>query len=365
MAKPNPDEFQLIDPLEFEKLDFYINKSNTSETPKYNYCDMCNIPMSPILDGFECPNCHIVKHIVGGIKDCSEESGGVIKMSNGAGTKSIYSSVPDNSKAQKKQVLEQLTKLNEAYKDGPKIPLNIIDTVASEYNNIQKLNIEKYDENGEICGQKKFVRRGSIKDEVLGALLFYSCMKVIGQSRKRKDIAEFMKLQENGISRGETILRDLHNEKKISIAIQADPSHDFARRYLDSLGLLETDDYGDLNDKSERYLNFVTDIVEVSFGKKILMNSMRSSKIVGAIYVLVVREKLSHITISQIENSCDNIRRNTFMKFANIVLESYPSTFCPIFEKYKIANMNIGIHKRTPVKTLEEVEQDLQKMMGL
>jgi hypothetical protein len=92
---------------------------------------------------------------------------------------------------------------------------------------------------------------------------------------------------------------------------------------------------------------------------------MRSSKIVGAIYVLVVREKLSHITISQIENSCDNIRRNTFMKFANIVLDSYPSTFSPIFEKYKIANTNNITIKRPIVKTLEEVEQDLQKMMGL
>ena len=84
------------------------------------------------------------------------------------------------------------------------------------YNDIQKLDIQVFGDNGEVLKTKKFVKRGSIKDETLGACLHFTCI-LAELPRRKKDIAEFMKLQTNGISNGISNLRELHQEGKINI----------------------------------------------------------------------------------------------------------------------------------------------------
>jgi ribosomal protein S27AE len=348
--------YQLIDSSTFDKFGDFGNVDEIIKTveqnqidTKFNYCPECNIPMSPSSEGYECSKCHIVEQILGEVKDCSQESSGVIKMCYKSGNKSTFTSVPDNSKSQKKQIQDQLYKLNEVYQ-GHKIPKNILESAADGYNGIQRLIIDKYDSMGQLCGQKKFVKRGNIKNETLGAWLYYSCVNA-GLSRKKKDVADFMQLPSNGISRGDDILRTLHNEGKITIPIHAEPSADFAYRYLDALGLIKmVDDTDEITKQSKDYCGFIEELVRVSENKKIATNSVHSSKIVGAIWVIVCHQKLPFTTV-QIEEACDKIRKNTFTRFSKEI-ESNILKFIDVFIKYGIDH---GIKNKIIKKSTGEV----------
>ena len=171
-----------------------------ADSSNYTYCDVCSIPMNMTSGGLECPQCFVVKRICGSLQDCTDDSTGVIKYSMDG--RCMFTSIPDNTRSQKKQILDQLLKLNDRYQhSGARpIPKNIIEKTAQNYNDIQKITIDVY-ENGKIIGTKKFVKRGNIKDETLGACLYYACIES-GVARREKDIAEFMCLLSNGISRG-------------------------------------------------------------------------------------------------------------------------------------------------------------------
>ena len=310
-------------------------KETQEDEEKFQYCSSCNIPMNKTNSGLECPTCHATKEVIGDIRDCSEESTGVLKTSYGGqygGKKTTVMSNQDNSKSQKKQIVDQLTRLNEQYL-GPKFPTAILESTAARYNDIQKTAVQIFDENGEICGMKKFVRRSSIKDEILGALLYYECIDK-ECSRKKKDIADFMQLVSNGISRGDTILRDLHNSGKITIPIHIEPTNDFTKRYLISLDLYKFDEYGDATETSIRYYEFVEKLVARSNELRISWNSIGSSKIVGAIWILINKLNLN-ITHIALTNACDGIRKNTFTRFSKEV-EAKISVFKDIFSKYEI-----------------------------
>lgn len=310
-------------------------KATQSDEEKFQYCSNCTIPMNKTTSGLECPTCHATKDVIGDIRDCSEDSTGILKTSYGGsygGKKTTVMSNQDNSKSQKKQIIDQLNRLNEQYL-GPKFPKAILESTAVRYNDIQKLVVEKYDENGDVCGTKKFVKRSSIKDEILGALLYYECIDK-QCSRKKKDVADFMQLQSNGISRGDTILRDLHNSDKIVIPIHIEPTNDFTRRYLIALDLYKFDEYGDATEISLRYYEFVEKIVARSNDLRISWNSIGSSKIVGAIWVLINKLKLDipHTTVT---TCCDGIRKNTFTRFSKEI-ESKITVFNDIFTKCEI-----------------------------
>lgn len=334
--------FRQVGGVDFESL---REQDKVELGDKFTYCDICDVPMNQTTSGLECPECHVLKQIIGSISDCGTDNGsGVIKTSFGAGHKSIYTSVPDNSKSQKKQILEQLHALNQKYEAGSKIPLNVIEAAAQGYNDIQKLVIDKYDDQGVVCGTKKFVKRGSIKDETLGAWLYFSCI-THGLSRKKKDIAAFMQLSSHGISRGEIILRDLHNQGKITIPVHAEPSDDFPRRYLEALDLYKYNDEGVLSSDSIRYLQFVNDLVHASIKKRVAVNSIKSSKIVGAIWVLISHCKIN-ITSTAVEDACDKTRTNTFTRFSRAVDENI-LLFKDVFDAHGIPT---GIRGRVVLK---------------
>lgn len=329
----------LVDDVTADKF-LYADLYNeiVSSNKSFTLCDVCGVSMDQTTSGLECPECHAVKTIIGEIRDCMIESSGVLKTSIG-GRKSTYTSVPDNSKSQRKQILDQLIKLNDAYVDGPKFPKNILESTANSYNEIQKLVIDTFDEAGDVVGSKKFVKRGSIKDETLGAWLYYTCVNA-GLSRKKKDIAIFMRLP-SGISRGDTILRNLHADGKITIPAYVNVSDDFSKRYLEALDLIKYDEYGDLTELSQRYKGFVDELVSICTLKRIAFSSVQSSKIVGAIWVLICKEKLN-ITAAAIEDACDKTRKNTFTRFSKAVDDNIVHLI-PVFEKY---NINVGFKYR-------------------
>jgi hypothetical protein len=254
----------------------------------------------------------------------------------------VYSVGSDYSRAQRKSILDQLVNNNSAYA-GPKIPHDVLVKSATKYNEIQKLRFDIENELGEVAETKGFVKRGNIKNEILGALVFFMCIDA-GVSRKKKDIAIFMQLPTNGISRGEDILRVLHNKGKIKIPLNNETSEHYVDRYLEALGYMPD------NENYERYKDFIMDLVTASRKKKVGMNSIMSSKIVGGIWILAQREKLT-IDANTIQDKCDGIKKNTWMRYTNQIMENI-TKFIDVFDMY---NIDHGLRGRVVKRVSSEV----------
>lgn len=289
------------------------------EVVKFNYCPDCNIVMTSMNSNYECLQCGLQCHIDGEVKDCIEDNVTNLKMASG---RKVYNIASDYSRAQKKSILDQLINNNSAYA-GPKIPRDVLVMAANDYNELQKLNFDKLDDDGNVCGESKFVKRGNIKNEILGALVYYECIRA-GIARRKKDIAMFMQLQNNGISRGEDILRKLHNEKKIKLPINMETKDAFIARYLEALGI----------DDKPHYRDFIADLINVSVEKKVGMNSVMSSKVVGTIWILIERERLT-IDAQTIQDKCDGIKKNTWLRYTKVIKENLLK-FIGVFDKHNI-----------------------------
>jgi hypothetical protein len=293
------------------------------EITHLNYCDECEVPME--LSGIEyhCKLCgYTQRNEIENTKDHDETVSTSIRITTGANRGRFHNNVGDYTKTQRKVILQQLLQQQSKF-TGPPIQINILNATATRYNSIQKMITEdEYDGNGDVKGQKKFVRRGTIKDEILAALLYFEC-SAEGLFRKKKDIATFMGLATNGFSRGENILRNLEAEGKIELPADNEPIQGFVDRYMEALNIV-----------NPAYEKFVVEIVEVSEKHRIGMNSQISSKIVGAIWTLITKCRLG-ITSATLEKHTDNTKKNTFMKFCNVISANM-CVFAPVFVKHGI-----------------------------
>lgn len=289
---------------------------------KYNYCPDCVIPMGVSGSEYQCGECGRVTEGAGDqIIDHDETTSNGIRITTGANKGRFYNNTGDYCKTQKKFILDQLN-LNQHKYNGLPFPQNILNSVAVQYNTIQKyITEDDISADGHVRGQKKFVRRGNIKDEVLAGLIYFECIreKLI---RKKRDIAGYMRLPTFGFSRGEDILRNLQAEGKIDIPVDEEPLEGFIDRYIESLGI------------SQKYSDFIIAIVEKSEQLKIGMNSQLSSKIVGALWIVITMCGL-RITSKELEKSTDNTKKNTFVKFYKVVFLNI-HLFRDIFVKEKI-----------------------------
>jgi transcription initiation factor TFIIIB Brf1 subunit/transcription initiation factor TFIIB len=188
-------------------------------------------------------------------------------------------------------------------------------TVVNQYNDIQV----KYTE---VNIDKKFVHRAAIKDEILAGLIKFECIKC-GIARKNKDIAMFMRLATSGFAKGENMLRELHAQGIIDIPINEDPIVGYLPRYLEALNI-----------SNERYYDFVAELVDYSESIYMGYRSQISSKIVGALWIIIRKEKLA-ITDKELEKAADNTKKNTFVKFYDLVMSNI-DVFVDIFNKYEI-----------------------------
>jgi hypothetical protein len=306
---------QMVNNDEFEQL---LRNMNKVQEVDHRICVDCNLAL--IVSGSElsCPSCGMVTTKGESGMDTTAATG-TIKIANSRGR--YYNFSGDYSRTQRKVIEDQLNKNNNAINEN-KLPKNIITNVAAIYNTIQQMIV--------MCGgqEKKFVRRGNIKDEVLAAIIYYECIRS-GVARQTKDIAEFMKLPVNGFSRGDDILRTIHRQKKLELPIDASNDELCANRYLESLGIM-----------TPEYKTFIMDVVDVSERSYICMHSAISSKIVGTIWMLVSQLGLD-VTIEKLENTADKIKKNTFMKFY-VAVQHDPITFADIFRKHKIKPLYYG-----------------------
>jgi predicted RNA-binding Zn-ribbon protein involved in translation (DUF1610 family) len=282
-------------------------------------CTECGITMT--LDGsdYVCSKCGTIEQSA--VAPSNEEStNNYVRVSMNGKKGTFYNVISDYSKTQKTVIFNQLMQNNNAY-SGFKFSRDVLSKVADRYNGIQKTLLDEYMPDGSVK-QKKFVRRGYIKDEVLAALIYYECIRA-KSARKKRDIAVMMKLPTNGFSNGENILRDLHNKGKISIPIDDEPYADYLDRYLEALNI-----------DNDKYKGFILEVIEKSEKLHIGMNSQISSKIVGALWLVITNCKLD-ISAAALEKSADGIKKSTFIKFYNI-LNSQKILFLSIFNKYEI-----------------------------
>lgn len=331
-------EFELLSEDAIERL---LSGDVADDTVKFNYCPDCNVVMNCLNSNYECAKCGYLRHLDGDIKDCIEDGATNLKMASG---RRVYNMASDYSRAQRKSILDQLMNNNSAY-SGPKIPHDVLVKSAATYNEIQKLRFDIEEEDGTVSATKGFVKRGNIKNEILGALVYFMCIEA-HIARKKKDIAIFMQLPTNGISRGEDILRALHNKDKIKIPLNTETSEHYIDRYLESLGYMPD------NENYERYKDFVMDLVAKSIEKKIGMNSIMSSKIVGALWILVQKEKLK-IEANTIQDKCDGIKKNTWMRFTKAVTDNI-TKFIEVFDNY---NIDHGLRGRVVKRVSAEVKE--------
>lgn len=303
-----------------EAFDSFARVVPEDNSPQYNFCPDCNRPMNIRELEYQCPDCARIIPIAADLcKDHDETRSGNIKISTGAYKGKFYNINHDYSKTQKKLISDQLIHNNSAFV-GRKFPRDILMLVALGYNNIQKLIFEV--EEADCRSQKKFVRRGNMKDEIIASLLYYECIRA-GITRKKKDIAAFMNLPTSGFSRGEDVLRSLNAEGRIDIPVDIEPADDFVDRYLEALNI---------EDAPSR--EFVRELVAISEEKKIGMNLQISSKIVGAIWVLIQNKGLD-ISSGALEKAADDMKKNTFLKFHKLVHENM-SIFGAVFDKFSI-----------------------------
>jgi predicted RNA-binding Zn-ribbon protein involved in translation (DUF1610 family) len=315
------DQFTLVDESLFNQ--FSEVRPEIADASQYNYCPDCKIPMILAGSEYQCVQCgQVQQYAADSCKDHGETVSGSIRISTGANKGRFYNITGDYTKTQKKFILEQLLQ-NQSGFTGNAFPLNVLNAVATQYNTIQKLITEDdIDSDGKVRGQKKFVRRGNIKDEVLAALIYFEAIRE-KMVRKKKDIALFMKLPTNGFSRGEDILRNLVAECRISLPVDEEPIEGYIDRYLD-----------ELNIDNPSFSKFVVEMVDESERRKIGMSSQLSSKIVAGVHIAITQNKMK-ITPMAFEKACDNTKKNTYMKFCRIVA-SFPTVFKPIFIKHGI-----------------------------
>jgi hypothetical protein len=284
------------------------------EFQQLNYCPDCpDTPMVASFNEYKCPHCYRVIS--------SDANGADIKTLMGANTLGRFRSANEYTKMQKEVIMKQLRENNAATES--KFPMDILEEAASHYNCIQKLMEPVYDASGKITGERKFVHRSDIKDQLLSALIYFVCIAHTIY-RKKKDIAVFMQLQTNGFSTGETIVRTLCAEKKLTLKIGDEPIEGFANRYLEALNL-----------ENDTYLQFIVDLVHAAENKNIGTNSLPSSKVVGAIWILNTQLQLK-ITSEQLERAGDNTKKNTFIKFCKEVQKNI-DMLAFVFKKHKIA----------------------------
>jgi len=187
-----------------------------------------------------------------------------------------------------------------------RIPIEIIERVAILYNEIQKSENVNSAVNGDA---KKFVKRGNNKNEILAALTFHECSKA-NVVRKKGDIAEWMDLKRRGFSRGEGTLKTLKTGSKLKLQLDVEAKDSFVERYLNASGVMDA-----------RHRKFVSELVQRCVDEYIGTGSVVPTKVVGAIYILASRVELG-LTADTIQDRCDNIKKNTFMRFVRSVEEN-------------------------------------------
>jgi transcription initiation factor TFIIIB Brf1 subunit/transcription initiation factor TFIIB len=273
-----------------------------------NMCPDCDVPMAVDVAEFRCPVC------------MRSESADITVADATNSTKRNWSADPTRS--QRQSTLRSLENRAREH-TGDAIPHDILEEVSDIYLKIQTGATEEEVIDGEVV-TKKFVRRGNNKDQILAYLIYVTCLRK-GVIRSKPCIAQFMGLKSQGFSQGEKAVRLFQAQGIIKgVCFDDEPIEGFIARYFDILRIDIT------------YSEFVRDLVDLSIRKRIGMTSKPTSKIVGAMWMLVTTAKLK-ISVADLEKATET-KKATFMNFYEDVRTNI-SIFKLVFQKHGLVSI--------------------------
>lgn len=216
----------------------------------------------------------------------------------------------ETSEQQKKTTYNELLKFNREYtsRGGNPFPGDVLQDVAENYYTIQKNS----------------VKRSMMKKSIIAALVFHACISR-GFTRTRAEAAEFAKLPNHGIARGDDYLRSVDEDTGLNINMN---ENRLRPHIVTIFAQLELED-----DCYECLRNAVTDIVKTADAEGIGFRSVMRSKVTAATSEVLKRKGIN-ITALDISSKC-RIRIHTIRRFLDD-LYNYHSYFEGIYEKYKL-----------------------------
>lgn len=277
-------------------------------------CTECRCPLQVSGMEYECPACHEVFEAAD-IQDVLPTSSA--EMPGAASLRGRLRIVgpeagwfqPDmdrtnpgeSSEQQKKGTYAELLRFNKEYESrgGNPFPRDVLQDVAENYYVIQQDS----------------VKRSMMKKGIYAALVFHSCISR-GFTRTRAEAAEFAKLPNHGIARGDDFLRSIHEDKGLDI----DMNEDRLQPHIVTIfALLDLSD-----ERYEPLRAAVAAIVEIAHADKIGFRSVMRSKVTAAT-AEVLRRKGMDITAVDVSAKC-KIRIHTIRRFLD-ELADYHSHF--------------------------------------
>ncbi len=294
-----------------------IKSIDDAKVKKGNYCESCGTPMQVLVQVYcVCPQCGDEQKYTD--TDSRSVSGSVITITRGNSDHRIYTAT-DPSVVQKKTIRDQLNANRTKYMNVPgRRPFSdeILAAVVDQYSDFQQ---RQYSVKNEI---KPFVKRANMRNVIIAALIKVECTK---QNILRTDdeISIFMNLKTASYSRGTSCVSKMVRTFEInSIDTNKVSVVCFVDDYCDKLKIINVG-----------YRSFIRELVEESDKVQVATESCISSKVVGAIWIVITKMGLK-ISADQVETATAK-KRSTFTKFSNKVLLNI-KLFAAIFLKYKI-----------------------------
>jgi transcription initiation factor TFIIIB Brf1 subunit/transcription initiation factor TFIIB len=297
------DNFELCDDDDFTSL---INKDVNLLENNYKNCETCNVQMQPNINNtLTCPKCGYLKNVIIENLEYEPSMAGYntnetfhipikcIGKNSFQYQKYLRNNTSQYSIIQESTIRKMLEKIN-FHSTGFVVPKNIINNVLNQYKKIRE------------CSK---IHRGEILKGILGSLIYYECLKE-GIIRKPKEFAKWYSINENDLSKGDKILRELEEKGLIELPIYTNYETDYIKSYLKRIEI------------DIKHADVLYELLEVINKNKIgNPNARLSTKIASLIFLIVIAYKYNNITAEIISNEFD-ISISTFKSFYSEIFKN-------------------------------------------
>jgi transcription initiation factor TFIIIB Brf1 subunit/transcription initiation factor TFIIB len=283
-------------------MNIFINEAelikligNESKEDESYVCPNCTIPMELDDTSMICPDCGLMKPFEDtegsyehGMMHTESDDNIVTFRIQGPSDKICEKEVKSNSAnklMQRKNTEKQMQSIK--FKDkGNMIPGHVLKNAADMYGQVQRVA----------------TKRGNVRLGIMAACIYYEAAKT-GIARKPSEIAEIMGLDNKKLNKAFKYLHKIASFGCVILPLEIDVAPHFVTRYCEVLGI------------NNEYKPFINSIVEFSNEYNISTQSRMITKVVGAIYLLVVITcNEGSITQDIIEEKCE-IGKITFRRF--------------------------------------------------
>lgn len=331
--------FALFKDNEFDDFEDIDEAAKNNLEQDWKMCPDCNVRMQPMKTSYQCTNCGRDNPV---FEQGNEFSTSIIDNYNTNAEcslsikivgkdsyryhKALLRTSSEYSKIQSNNTNKQLRRFNAHCKSG-KLPIIILKEAAELYGKIQKHNI---------------VRRGNGRKGALGACIYFVCNSH-NITKKPKEIAMFLNIEESYLSKGDKLLRKLHSEGKIDIPIHHNPKDAYILQYFEALSI------------DDKYKPFISEIIDRTSQVDMMgeNNSRISTKCAGAIYMLKVQESLRY-TKSDIVKYC-KISKSTYIRYFDFLVQNR-RLLKPVFKKHGIISL------KKPQKKKKKITKNILNM---